>query len=97
MFVSEMELLKARLAVGKGLSDSHILRQILQEDAASEKKKRMREGERYYQGEHDILQKDFRQSPISEAGRKPGEENDYFCTDNAPGLRPRSPHLVSTP
>ena len=75
MFVSEMELLKARLAAGKGLSDSHILRQILQEDAASEKKKRMREGERYYQGEHDILQKDFRQSPISEAGRKPGEEN----------------------
>ena len=56
MFVSEMELLKARLAVGKGLSDSHILRQILQEDAASEKKKRMREGERYYQGEHDITE-----------------------------------------
>lgn len=75
MFMTETELLKARLAAGKGLNESHILRELLREDSRSEKKKRMREGERYYRGEHDILRKDFRQSPISETGQKPGEES----------------------
>ena len=74
MFITEMELLKARLAAGKRLNDSQILKEILQEDSGSEKKKRMEEGERYYRGEHDILGKDFRRSPVSETG-KDGEES----------------------
>ena len=44
MFITEMELLKARLAAGKRLNDSQILKEILQEDNSSEKKKRMEEG-----------------------------------------------------
>lgn len=55
MFITEMELLQARLAAGKRLNDSHILKEILQEDRSSEKKRRMAEGERYYRGEHDSL------------------------------------------
>lgn len=74
MFITEMELMKARLAAGKRLNDSQILRELIQEDSASEKKKRMEEGERYYCGEHDILQVDFRRKPVSETG-KDGEEN----------------------
>lgn len=70
MLISETE----RKNAGKGPDKSLILREILREDAQSEKKKRMREGERYYRGEHDVLRKDFRQSPISEAGQEPGEE-----------------------
>lgn len=58
MFITEMELLQARLAAGKRLNDSHILKEILQEDRSSERKRRMAEGERYYRGEHDSLQKD---------------------------------------
>ena len=73
MFITEMELLKARLAAGKRLNDSHILKEIIQEDSSNERKKRMAEGERYYRGEHDIMQKDFRRSPVSETG-KDGEE-----------------------
>ena len=75
MFITEMELLQARLAAGKRLNDSHILKEILQEDRSSEKKRRMAEGERYYRGEHDSLQKDFRRSPISET-----KENGCFLT-----------------
>ena len=74
MFMTEMELLEARLAAGKKLNDSHILKEILREDRSSEKKKRMAEGERYFRGEHDVLRKDFRQSPVSETGDN-GEEN----------------------
>ena len=81
MFITEMELLQARLAAGKRLNDSHILKEILQEDRSSEKKRRMVEGERYYRGEHDSLQKDFRRSPISETTENGGGGNaDVFLT-----------------
>ena len=40
MFITEMELLQARLAAGKRLNDSHILKEILQEDRSSERKRR---------------------------------------------------------
>ena len=82
MFITEMELLKARLAAGKRLNDSHILKEMLQEDRGSEKKKRMEEGERYYRGEHDILQKDFRRSPVSETGDNGEEKMRMFFNPN---------------
>lgn len=82
MFITEMELLKAKLAAGKGLHDSHILKEILLEDKHSEKKKRMEEGERYYCGEHDSLQKDFRRSPISETGDNGEEQVRMFFNPN---------------
>ena len=82
MFITEMELLKARLAAGKRLNDSHILKEILQEDSSSDRKKRMEEGERYFRGEHDILQKDFRRSPVSETGRDGEESIQMFFNPN---------------
>ena len=82
MFITEMELLKARLAAGRRLNDSHILKEILQEDRSSEKKRWMAEGERYYRGEHDSLQKDFRRSPISETKDNGEEELRMFFNPN---------------
>ena len=82
MFITEMELLKARLAAGKRLNDSQILKEILQEDSGSEKKKRMEEGERYYRGEHDFLGKDFRRSPVSETGKDGEESMQMFFNPN---------------
>ncbi|MBR2382349.1 MAG: phage portal protein, partial [Anaerotignum sp.] len=82
MFITEMELLKARLAAGKRLNDSHILKEIIQDDRNSEKKKRMAEGERYYCGEHDILLKDFRRSPVSETGKDGEESMQMFFNPN---------------
>jgi len=74
LFITEMELLQARLAAGKRLNDSHILKEILQEDRSSERKRRMAEGERYYRGEHDSLQKpDFR-----DKGKRGGGTADVF-------------------
>lgn len=79
MFITEMELLQARLAAGKRLNDSHILKEILQEDRSSEKKRRMAEGERYYRGEHDSLQKDFRRKPdFRDNGKRGGGNADVF-------------------
>ena len=82
MFITEMELLTARLAAGKCLNDSQILKEILQEDRNSDKKRKMEEGERYYCGEHDILQKDFRRSPVSETGTDGKESIQMFFNPN---------------
>ena len=82
MFITEMELLKARLAAGKRLNDSQILKEILQEDRNSDKKRKMAEGERYYCGMHDILQKDFRRSPVSETGTDGKESIQMFFNPN---------------
>ena len=82
MFITEMELLKARLAAGKRLNDSQMLKDILQEDNGSERKRRMEEGERYFCGEHDILQKDFRRSPVSETGQDGEEKTQMFFNPN---------------
>ena len=82
MFITEMELLKARLAAGKRLNDSQLLKDILQEDNGSERKRRMEEGERYFCGEHDILQKDFRRSPVSETGLDGEERTQMFFNPN---------------
>ena len=82
MFITEMELLKARLAAGKRLNESQLLKDILQEDNGSERKRRMEEGERYFCGEHDILQKDFRRSPVSETGLDGEERTQMFFNPN---------------
>lgn len=82
MFVSEMELLKARLRMGSVLNESMMIRDLLLEDKKSEQKKHMRDGERYYSCKHDILQKDFSRSMVSEK-RENGEDGlGYFQNPN---------------
>lgn len=72
MYISEMDLLKARLLAMGRLSESRILEEILLSDSNSEQKRKMWEGERYFRCEHDILQEDFSRKPVSET--KEGEE-----------------------
>lgn len=66
MFLTEADLISLRLRMEQGAQESAVLRDFIQQDAVSEQKRRMLEGERYYCAEHDILQKDFRQDFISE-------------------------------
>lgn len=82
MYLSEMELLKARLSAMGKLNESRILEEILLSDAASEEKKKMREGERYFRCEHDILREDFRRKPVSESPEGEGEVIRNFYNPN---------------
>lgn len=66
MYLTENDLINAKLTSDSVINESDILKYIIQEDQNCEKKKKMIEGERYYAYEHDILKKDFRQSNISE-------------------------------
>ena len=62
MYITNMELIKQKLASEGRLSTSDIIKQILKDEDANPAKQYMVAGKRYYDGGHDILQHDFRQS-----------------------------------
>lgn len=47
-------------------NESDILKYIIYDDIDCEQKRRMQKGEKYYNGEHDVLQKDFTSSKLFE-------------------------------
>lgn len=59
MIVTETELINRKLAYHHSDWESRMINNLLIEDQLSQEKARMKEGERYYNYEHDILQKDF--------------------------------------
>ena len=82
MYITAQELFNARVSAEGGLSIDSILRDLIPEDERSPEKTMMREGERYYAGEHEILQHDFRESLVYGEGAQPelmrNENNSNF-------------------
>ena len=66
MINTHMDVIARQLEEAGRKSKSDIIKRILEDDRNSKAKKRMLEGERYYDGEHDILKHDFRQSIVYE-------------------------------
>lgn len=62
MYITNMELIKQKLTAEGRLSTSDIIKQILKDEDANPAKRYMAVGKQYYDGAHDILQHDFRQS-----------------------------------
>lgn len=76
MYISDLDLIKARLAIEGKLNQSEIIKLILQDWSIDEKQRFMDVGERYYAGRHDILNHDFRQSIVYDKGT---DENGEEC------------------
>ncbi len=66
MYITELNLLKEKLSSEGKLGTGDILRRIIEDDTMNPKKAFMLTGERYYDGDHDILRHDFRRSTIYE-------------------------------
>lgn len=66
MYVSDMDIIKAKLEAEGRLNDGEILREIIIDDENSIYKKKMFEGEKYYRCAHDILGHNFNQRPFAE-------------------------------
>ena len=62
MFLTETDLINAKITADSNINESEILKYIIKEDRMSDRKKRMIEGEKYYSYEHDIENIDFSQS-----------------------------------
>ena len=69
------DIINAKLSLAGSMSESELIKYILNEDAVSAKKKRMFEGARYYATEHDSLNKAYDESVIEEVEEVDGEEN----------------------
>mgnify|MGYP000753843435 FL=1 len=82
MYITNMELIKQKLAAEGRLSTSDIIKQILKDEDANPAKRYMAVGKQYYDGAHDILQHDFRQSWV------------YDEVETAAGID-RSGHLIT--
>ena len=55
MYITELDKIEFEIAKNAPMSMSKLIAHILDSDQASDKKKRMAEGELYYKGKHDIL------------------------------------------
>lgn len=66
LYVSDMDIIKAKLEAEGRLNDGEILREIIIDDENSIYKKKMFEGEKYYRCAHDILEHNFNEHPFAE-------------------------------
>ena len=80
LFLTQTDLINAKLLAEGALNESDILKYIINDDIDSQQKKNMQKGERYYNGEHDVLQKDFTSSKLLEAEKKEGVVQQKFTT-----------------
>ena len=74
MYYTETDLIKAKLSAMGAMNESEIIKYILNEDIGSPQKKAMNDGVRYYNGQHDVFEKDFRSQTIEETGTEDGRE-----------------------
>lgn len=82
MFLTETDFINKKLAAEGMLNTSDIINSLIEDDLQSQQKKRMTEGERYYVGEHDVLQVDFQAAHISETD--PDTNNETLTTFKNP-------------
>lgn len=64
--MTETDLINLKITAGRVEADSELLRELIEEDARSPQKERMREGNRYYAAEQDILRHNFTTGVVSE-------------------------------
>ena len=84
MYLTDMDFLNAKIsAIGK-LNESDIVKYILQEDIGSPQKIAMYQGERYYNAEHDSLQKEYNKAEILESDTIDGYEKEVKRTFKNP-------------
>lgn len=81
MALTQTDFINMKLAAEGELNRSDIVRGLIQNDVLSPQKVKMKEGEQYYIGEHDVLQKNFRQGIVSETT---GEGQEEFCSFKNP-------------
>ena len=95
MYITELELMKAKLQLERKWNESELLKMLIAEDENSKRKKEMIEGEKYYCCEHNVLQKNFSVRHFSETYRNAeGEEQERIKLLSNPN---RSNHHIVCP
>jgi len=82
MFLTETDMINLKLTAEKVIGDSDMIKNLIQEDISSQQRMLMRQGEKYYVGEHDISGKDFRKSTVFETDNYDRERMNGFSNPN---------------
>ena len=64
MYISQIDIIKQKLSAANDLNISNIIKDIIAEHEKSPKFTEMQKAQKYFDGEHDILEKDFRKSYV---------------------------------
>lgn len=97
MYISDLDQINARLAIEGKKNQSEIIKLILQDFSIDAKTRFMEVGERYYQGEHDILRHDFQSTKVYDTvddPDSPGQTKDI--TSNVINKNNSNMHNVHT-
>lgn len=78
MYITDMDLINAKISAMGTLNESDIIKYILNEDINSKAKTAMYEGDRYYNAEHDSLNKNYNEAEISETEEIDGYEKEQL-------------------
>ncbi len=62
MFLTETDLINMKLTAEGALNTSEIIKSLIDDDVGSLQKKNMAKGEKYFVCEHDVLQKNFKET-----------------------------------
>lgn len=85
MFLTETDLINARIKQGRMLNDSEIIKNIIHDDLNSQMKKKIFDGENYYKCNHDINKKEFRISNVIDTKiNENGLEDEFINTFSNP-------------
>ncbi len=82
MYITDMSLLNAKLSAAGVISESNIIKYILEEDVSN--KKDMFLGEKYYNAEQDSIHKQYNEVTVSETEETDGYEKEVMRTFKNP-------------
>lgn len=82
MYINSMELLKQKMAIEGRLSISDIIKSILKDAGDDVKRRYMDVGQRYYDGDHDVLREDFTTSWVYEKDNEGNEKKSLITNEN---------------
>ena len=82
MLLTQTDLINMKISSKSRINNSDIIKDLINDDVTSSLKKNMIVGEKYYQGEHEILEKDFTKEVLFSTDDLGNEKKEFFSNPN---------------
>lgn len=82
MFLTETDLINIKITAEKEISESDMIKNLINDDLNSKQKQFMQQGEKYYVGEHDVSSRNFNETTIYEEDEDGREKEVIFKNPN---------------
>lgn len=82
MLLTQTDIINMKVTAESRLNTSDIIKSLIKDDVASAQKKNMQSGEKYYLGEQDIYEKDFRKEILYSTDKEGNDKKEFFSNPN---------------